>query len=448
MKRIPTSPHIPSLGELLKVLLDWCDVSRKSNGLAYEKVQRLAKGQKISKEEIEKVSRDVLSAIYRELSFDDGAGNVTDAALEQWRNNPKAMAGHPLNENLYAVLRPDQMLHDMVEFCWRHQYLEHELADCKDRPEALYFWLYGFVIPFVNSNLVDYYFTRNNPQAGMPNGKFWYLPSYGRGSDSRKPLCYVSPIQQVLFWWEDLLGEKLETLASKLCAGNTTEPESARRQVAFWKSGERRISSHTVREWSGKNWEYKGTFQDDSTLPIAKRWESCRRFLEQKSLIPSAADNHDLRNVLFGDRLAQEIAPFENIPFKRFFESADPLTENLPVADFISKVAARWRVPTKVEVQSRLMIARTMNVAWDSCASTLGAENTMILIKWAEMSYNYLMDNAIEAKVLSAAEGMRVLLQKTGPSDPHFHAFAALFDEGHRQRLSRFIRKQIFGENP
>ena len=458
MKAKTIDPHIPELGELLKSLLDWFDIRRDGCPLTFKQVERLAKGKDLSKESVEKVARAVIDAIYSRVKGDAAATGLTDQVLCEWSRNPARMAGLPVDEKGNSVLSKGQILQDMIEFCWRHQFVLAGLEDCKRGHQALFQWLVGFVVPYAASTLVDYYFTPNNPESGMPGGHLWYLPQIrsGPGPNPASPGRILMPSQQVLLWWEDLLGRRLEVFDKQLC-GQASDPDNARRQISAWKNEAKPPDSETIRRWTSQRWEYQGTFQDDLTKSLAERWRRCREFLTGKGAVGSsdwvnsAADSpfdpeRSLAKYYRGERLEEEIPPFRDYSFKQFLKSPDPIAEGLPVEKLIERVASRWRMPSPVELHSRLMLGRALNLAWNSCTNTLGAKSTLGLLRWAGCCYNHFMTVAGKSNVLSAQEGMRVHCEIADRADPAFHPIAAMFDQGYWISLPGYIRMWIRGE--
>jgi hypothetical protein len=448
--------HIPELGQVLKFLLDCFDIRRDGDPLTHKQVERLAKGKDLSREKLEKVSRAILDTIYKQVAAATTAGEPTGRVMDEWSRNPGSMQGLAYNEKGEVVLTRDQLLKDLVEFCWRHQFLIEHLKDCKHTSGAMQYWLSGFVIPYVASNLVDYYFTANNPEAGMPGGRLWYVPQIEATQDPARPHRLVMPSQQVLRWWEDLLGRSLENLGKQLC-GPASDPESARRQIAAWKNEAKSPDSETIRRWTNQTWDYQGVFHDDPALPIQERWRRCREFLNGKDLIGNSDWTKGTKNSEFdperalaesyrGERLEEEICPFAAHPFKDFFDSSDPKADGLPVEKLVERVAARWRTPTRVELHSRLMVGRAMNIAWNACTRALGMEGTLKSIRWAGCSYNHYMTLCEKSEKLSAQESMRIHCQTVERADPGFYPLAAMLDEGHWLGLPAYLRRWIKGE--
>jgi len=330
------------------------------------------------------------------------------------------------------------------------------LADCKNSQIALQYWLSGFVIPYFTATLVDYYFTESNPESGMPGGRLWYMPRYEPSPGCSPPLKIIMPSEQVLAWWEDLLGRSLENLADKLC-GQMSDPDHARRQINAWKNEARPPESETIRRWTKQPWDYHGVFRDDPSLPMRDRWVKCLEFLQGKGMTGASdwvmgAENskddpiRDLSLGYRGERLEQETPPFTEFSFGTFFSSSDPLGEGLPVGRLIEKVATRWRTPTVRELHSRLMVGRAMTVAWNRCSKFLGFESVMELGHWTTCSYNHFMLLGEKSDKLAAHEGMRIHSQMVDQADPAFYPIAAMLDERYWNGLPAYLGRFIRGE--
>lgn len=456
IKKHNLNPHIPELGEVLKFVLDCFDIRRDGNSLTHKQVERLAKGKDLSQESAEKVARTVLDTIWQELNGHAVPMQRTGGLMMQWTQNPQQFAGLPVDERGAASMPEDQILRDLIEFCWRHQFVLAGLEDSKGTPVALQYWLSGFVIPYIASTLVDYHFTANQPESGMPGGRLWYLPKIELPQDPATPCRIMMPSQQVLLWWEDLLGKSLESFGQQLC-GATSDPDSARRQIAAWKKEAKPPDSIKIQTWTKQTWDYQGIFLDNPGLPRVERWHRCRDFLAGKGMLGESDWNRgtkdsslnpvrSLASAYRGERLEEEIPPFHDFPFAKFFKSADPIGESLPVEALIQRVAARWRIPTRTELHSRLMLGRAMTLAWNNCSKTLGAKNALDLIRWASCCYNHFMMLCQKSDRLSAAESMRIHSQTADASDPGFYPIAAMLDDRYWLGLPAHLRMWIRGE--
>jgi hypothetical protein len=450
------TPHIPELGEILKFLLDCFDIPKNESPLSYKQIERLAKSKDLSEEKMEKVARSVLDAIYCKLHKLDHVEKRTDQILQEWQKDPLKMVGLEYDECGEVVLPKDQILKDLIELCWRHQFILNGLKNCREGSRELLYWLSGFLIPYITSTLVDYYFTANNPESGMPGGRLWYLPKIVRTDDEREPKRLQMPSEQVLLWWEDLLGRDLEDLSAEL-GGPGSQSESVRREIRAWKNEGRAPSFATIDEWTKRKWEYRGAFLDDQTLTLAERWCACRNFLEKKGMIGESEWQKELAQSPYetdrevakayrGERLEEEIPPFSNYAFKIFFDSIDPIAQKLPIEALINKVAKRWRPPTNIELHSRLIIGRGMNKALDASAKTLGTKRTLELTGWFCRSHNHFMMLCSRSEKLSPSESMKIHSELVEVADPDFHPIAAMLDPYYWETLPQFLRNWIRGE--
>jgi hypothetical protein len=457
MKTSPKETHIPQLGEILNYLLEVFDIPRDEDPLTYKQVQRLAKGKGLAEEKAGKVANAVLDAICMKIDLEQSPAGVTAAMLKDMIDRPAIYQGLPVNDQDKACIDKSVLLRDLIEFCKRHQvHVLPGLRDSLQGEKALLFWLSQFVVPYVCSTLVDYCFTANNPDAGMPGGRLWLVPSIEKTDDPEKPFRLVMPSQHVLLWWEDLLGTSLENLGVELC-GPGMDAENRSRVIGHWKSGARPPSFATVSNWSARPWKYLGAFQDDESLPLPERWRRCRDFLIGKGMNRESAwvdgamqspsrPEQGLAKRYRGERLEEEIPPFIETPFRRFFESSDPVAEGLPVEALIERVACRWRVPTARQLHVRLLLGRAMTKAWKSGEKSLGVSNTMQLCRWATCAYNHYMALCIESETLSTEASMAIHERIADPADPGFHPLAAMLDERYWSSLPGYIRMWIRGE--
>ena len=117
--------------------------------------------------------------------------------MEEWFTNPQRMCGLPVDGGGNCVISPDQILKDMIEFGWRHQFLLAALKDCKNGSRAPHYWLSGFVIPLhhdVKLTIASLAITLT----GMPGGWLWYVPKIEVTENPSRPYRVVMPSQQVL----------------------------------------------------------------------------------------------------------------------------------------------------------------------------------------------------------------------------------------------------------
>ena len=101
-------------------------------------------------------------------------------------------------------------------------------------------------------------------------GRFvWYLPEVEVAEDGKSFVVKQWPINKVLEWWEDLIGEKFYSNPGLLFLPGYDSDE-ARRQVHFWRYEKRTPDQETIRRWCKNRIERKicwrfGGRQDPTT---------------------------------------------------------------------------------------------------------------------------------------------------------------------------------------
>lgn len=230
--------------------------------------------------------------------------------------------------------------------------------------DALVVWLADFAIPFVAANLVDYSVAEVDWDAGMPGGRHWFIPQFAveKGAVS----AHRMPTALIMRWWQDALGVQLTSLAATLLPNQA--PDSARRAIERWLSGGVPPGFAKIEQWSTMTWDYQGTFTDEPAKSLLNRWVACRAFLARKGMIADASwkerglelpSERRMRQTSDGHPLELEIPQIDDLPFARFFESADPIAEGLPAGRGIDSarcpaVDGPHRQPTASQTDDRV----------------------------------------------------------------------------------------------
>jgi hypothetical protein len=371
-------PAIPAAGAILHYLVRAVGLpTNEIPGIADKDFERISDG-KVSDEKF----RQVIGAVVDRLVSPDQVIAVT--------LNPTASATADMSpDSRYAkrfahdsagdvFFNPSELARIILEFLGWNQHLRAELGPEFVGAKAREIWIKVFVVPYLAGKAAELKALDVDWEAGMPGGQHWYLP---KGFEIRKGGAFTIkqlPLFQVLEWWEDLLGEKLQNLGpdSSLCAG---DPLDVGRQIRRWQKEGKKISYSAIERWTQphRKWNYAGTFHDDNGLALSERWKRCRTFLERKGMA------HD-------EALAHEIPPFSNvgIPFSQFFENPDPLSAGLPVEELIRRVAYRWRTPLNSELRARLLVASAAQTAITDMEACIGTERTVNACGWFARIYD------------------------------------------------------------
>lgn len=469
METTPTSLGLPSTGAVLAFMVDCLGVPKETDAYSYKELERLGKGG-LATEKYWEVARKVMDAIVASFMEADTARQTIDTVFRQkvaapikrihWQMQkgllvpvPEFAAPHEAVywkrndvgelENFSGIL-----VHDWTEFIQLHESLVSECGIIEKPTHGMVFhWVCAFVVPFLAINLFDYGRNGSRFESGMPGGRFWYLPLLvlPKNADEKPHLKW--PMNTLLEWWEDLLGEKLTSFASLLCAPGD-DPDNARRQVHAWRHEDRPPDQVTIERlckvsWAGK---YSGTFTDDPSLTLNQRWNRCRDFLIKKGLHDTTRNwLHDAQGKsqrIFqkqyrGELLELEILPFKQTTFAAFFDSADPVADGLPVEEVITRIAERYAQPTNAQLKARLLVAAAFQRAFIRTAQFQGVRNTLEICDWFQQVYCFLVD--LHNRANGGAEILQ-LLRNTPESQGGLRlACEWMFDEKRRQFLAAEI---------
>ena len=212
--------------------------------------------------------------------------------------------------------------------------------------------------------------------------------------------------------------------------------DEAQRQVRRWMASDHPPSLTTIENWCKKTWDYCGTFEDDPSLSISRRWERCRRFLITKGLdgrsdwlesLPQETAAR-FRNQYRGEKLELEILPFKIVPFEDFFKY-DPVAARLPVEDLISRVATRFACPTNARLKARFLMAAAFHRAFNKVWDDLGCPNTMMLLNWFERLHLLFMELQTEHRPTDRSRILHSLRSQYSWGDDFRDAAEWIFDD-------------------
>lgn len=414
MKSISKTTPFPQVGRILNFALDCFGLTRAEVGLTAKQGQRLASGKDMKPETVEKIARKVLHAIYTHLSGQED-GSIDDV-FEEWKSKGGIDQYLPSPGGDLVYLNRDQFLRDTLELCIRVNHLNQLCQNIEPCKASLSTWIQHVLWPYIASTYVDYVLAENNPDEGMPGGDIWILPSENYAESDPDQPVWTWPTQKVLLWWQDLLGVDLRDLREQL--GGAAQGDTPRRCIDRWMSGGN-IDSQAIERWTRQVWNYKGTFCDDTELPLAIRWDECRAFLEKKGFVSRP------------EELSEEIPGIGGIEFETILRWEQPVSEGKPVERIIDQVARRWQKPTNQTLRSRLLIARAANSAWEESLRYFGPFTTRSIRGSFAWLYNRYMDVCLqggrgdmEAKVARHME-----LEDTQPSQYTVTAGAMLSRE-------------------
>ena len=179
---------------------------------------------------------------------------------------------------------------------------------------------------------------------GMPDGKFWFLPSRGDKRIER-------PLNRVFDWWRDLVGcESRVDLAERLSQALkwTSLPD----QINEWVSAKANLPTVAAIDRLAGAAETIGRAADcgalDAGETLAEQLINCVTFARGRNLGP--------------DRLRLEIPPRRD-EIKEIMaaveENRTPVVRPGVAEAFVHHMRRRWAVPGRAEIRARLLVARS-----------------------------------------------------------------------------------------
>ena len=187
--------------------------------------------------------------------------------------------------------------------------------------------------------------------AGMPGGRFWFLPYWDKKNDRIE-----MPLPQVIKWLLDLLGStSVNALADSIGNKKSREKDgkdSAVRTLQNWLAGSLPKSAEMIEQIFPDDavLKFSGVFSCNDELALTERFEAALNFVAVKNLNAEALH----------DEIPMTIARLEAI-----FDGSAPEEEK---KEFVKCIALRYAAPTMRTIRLRLRVARMMQ---DGCQRLL-----------------------------------------------------------------------------
>lgn len=216
-----------------------------------------------------------------------------------------------------------------------------------DHRQVLWFLLGYTWMPFLGRKIA-FWQLDEIMDAGMPGGRFWYLPQVHQ-KDGKAELRM--PVANVLDWFFDLSGIKMDKMSGCLGRGHnertgTSEdtPQGIESNLYKWLNGKLPRATNIVSIFRDDCViPFNGTFTADKKLKIEDRLETARQFLKHKGLTPD-----DLRNEI----PLTDPGAIEHVLAGKSSEEV--------ATHFIDLLSARYAVPTMATIRKRLHLARAI----------------------------------------------------------------------------------------
>lgn len=345
--------HIPSLEETLSQI-------RQSMGLDRHKQERRFSDFELKLENHIDIASHIINELFTVLNMDKTACEDAFTGLMEWANFQKG-----LELNIWTGNASQQQV------VWH--LLVYSYAPALAR--RLAFWS----LANTKSGLPPI-------DAGMPGGKFWFLPHLDKDTGSLE-----MPVTQVINWLLDLLGGASIYSIKGGLGGNAEDEiddQHVIRTLYNWHKKGLPKSSQKIDELLTDNisLNFKGAFSKSNALTLNENFQAALDFVKGKHLADADSLKHEIPMSV--DRL------------KAVFGGNGTDSDK---AAFIEQIATRYQFPTMSTIRTRLKIARMMQDGYKRllnflCPDTQGdcidpAQNKIIqIIALFEMVYNLTID--------------------------------------------------------
>lgn len=237
-------------------------------------------------------------------------------------------------------MRRDAM-HNLEEFANAYKDIElNTWTFAADQRQIVWHMLGYFIVPGLARRVAFW----NMPEAldaGMPGGRFWYLPELIEKDDVT---TLYMPVAQVVDWLLDLLGLPLEVFSDLRSDSTDGLHEGLRRSLYNWRAVTP-ISPESIEKYFANDAQlsFAGAFQLDNSQTPAQQFDAALAFVRSKSLsaellrieIPMTQPGL-LEAILAGDVSEEE------------------------QARFVACIAQRYAVPSMKTIRQRFVLARTV----------------------------------------------------------------------------------------
>lgn len=296
---------------------------------------------------------DVLSEIHQGLGLERDPRKGRFLALDMELDKHVELAATLMKEIFDTLGLDDQAqadaLGNAIEFAGFHKAVEMRTSTFNASQEQVLWHLLAYsYVPALARRLAFWTLANveeNAPalDAGMPGGKFWFLPVWEQ-SENRVDL----PLNQVLDWLLDLLGaSSVSAMQGKV--GNkyqrTEGGESVIRTLQNWRSGRVPKNAAKIAE----------IFPDDASLKFPGTFVLDRSFSDEAQFL-AALDFVHRKKLDDPSRLSQELPMTE----KRLVPVLAGSAPDEEKREFVKLLEERFASPEIAVIRRRLQVARLM----------------------------------------------------------------------------------------
>ncbi|SEA10341.1 ankyrin repeat domain-containing protein [Alkalimonas amylolytica] len=232
-------------------------------------------------------------------------------------------------------------MHNLKEFANAYKHIENSTwTFAADLRQIVWDMLGYFLVPGLARRVAFW----NLPQpldAGMPGGRFWYLPEIIEQSGNT---TLYMPVAQVVDWLLDLLGMPLEVFSDQRSDSTAGQHDGLKRSLYNWRVATP-ISPDSIEKYFADDAQlsFKGAFQLNDTQTPAEQFEAALQFVKGKMLTV--------------DELRVEI------PMAQAGRLEDILAGSVgedEQATFVACIAQRYAAPSMKTIRQRFLLARTV----------------------------------------------------------------------------------------
>lgn len=254
-------------------------------------------------------------------------------------------------------------LHALSEFGNAYKALELSSWTFEaDSRQILWVLMGRFIIPGI-ARRIGFWSLNGAIDAGMPGGRFWYLPESKPGHDG-EPLDL--PVTQVIDWLLDLVNKPLEALADDLSTSSESADddlsESLIRSIHYWRTGTA-PELKTIQRYFPDSAviHFNGTFELSAQLSSDDKYNAALTFVARKGLD--------------ADKLRFEIPMTAPGRLEQVLEGTSSTEER---DHFVTLLAERYAPPTPKRIRQRLRLARLTQDGYERLLKFLcpGVERT------------------------------------------------------------------------
>ncbi|PZP28426.1 MAG: hypothetical protein DI594_19230 [Shewanella oneidensis] len=254
--------------------------------------------------------------------------------------------GVEILEAVFAAFDMDQRMQldamdDLMEFANAYKHIElNTWTFAADQRQIVWDMLGYFLVPGL-ARRVAFWNLPKPLDAGMPGGRFWYLPEIIEHNGNA---TLYMPVAQVVDWLLDLLGMPLEVFSDQRSDSTDGLHEGLRRSLYNWRATTP-ISPDSIEKYFADDAQlsFDGAFQFYDSHTPAQQFDTALAFVKGKNLS--------------AELLSMEIPMTQPGLLDAILAGSASEEEQ---ARFVICIAQRYAVPSMKTIRQRFLLARTV----------------------------------------------------------------------------------------